>query len=128
VLKELCAGADQWAMSQGNTTVRGSMPPVAPPDQPAPGARRLGEALNARSGEVFTRIRAQVEVPGHEVEAIVRDSLTRISTGATEAVARWIAGERMDVAIESGRGTWEISRRLAERGDLALLLVAQRRR
>jgi diguanylate cyclase (GGDEF)-like protein len=89
------------------------MPPVAPPEQPAPGARRLGEALNSRSGEVFTRIRSQVEVPGHEVEAIVRDSLTRISTGATEAVARWIAGERMDVAIESGRGTWEIFGELA---------------
>jgi diguanylate cyclase (GGDEF)-like protein len=100
-------------MSQGNTTVRGSMPPVAPPEEPAPGARRLGEALNSRSGEVFTRIREQVEVPGHEVEAIVRDSLTRISTGATEAVARWIAGERMDVAIESGRGTWEIFGELA---------------
>jgi diguanylate cyclase (GGDEF)-like protein len=89
------------------------MPPVAPPEQPAPGGRELGEALMARREEVFTRIRTHVEVPGHEVEAIVRDSLTRISTPATEAVARWIAGERMEVAIEAGRGTWEIFGELA---------------
>ena len=67
----------------------------------------------ARRDEVFTRIRSHVEVPGHEVEAIVRDSLTRISTPATEAVARWISGERMEVAIEAGRGTWEIFGELA---------------
>ena len=89
------------------------MPPVAPPAKPAPGARRLGEALKARSGEVFKRIKVVTEVPGHEVEAVIRDSFTRISTGATEAVARWIAGQRMDVAIESGRGTWEIFGELA---------------
>ncbi|HEV2856900.1 MAG TPA: EAL domain-containing protein [Solirubrobacterales bacterium] len=100
-------------MSQGNTTVRGTMPPVAPPEQPAPGGRQLGEALKARSDEVAARIRAHVEVPGHEVEPIVRENLTRISAPSTEAVARWIAGERMDVAIEAGRGTWEIFGELA---------------
>jgi diguanylate cyclase (GGDEF)-like protein len=84
------------------------MPPVAPAEEPAPGAKLLSDALMARSEEVFRRIKSNTEVPGHEVEAVIRDSFTRISTGATEAVARWIAGDRMDVAIEAGRGTWEI--------------------
>ncbi len=51
--------------------------------------------------------------PGHEVDAVVQDSFERIGRNSTLAVARWIAGESMEVAIEAGRETWEIFGELA---------------
>ena len=44
---------------------------------------------------------------------MVQDSFERISRSSTIAVARWIAGEGMEVAIEAGRETWEIFGELA---------------
>lgn len=51
--------------------------------------------------------------PDHEVDALVQESFERISRSSTIAVARWISGEGMQVAIEAGRETWEIFGELA---------------
>jgi diguanylate cyclase (GGDEF)-like protein len=51
--------------------------------------------------------------PGHEVDALVQESFERISRSSTIAVARWISGEGMAVAIEAGKETWEIFGELA---------------
>ncbi len=51
--------------------------------------------------------------PDHEVDALVQESFERISRSSTIAVARWISGEGMAVAIEAGRETWEIFGELA---------------
>jgi diguanylate cyclase (GGDEF)-like protein len=75
---------------------------------------RLGEALKGRTDDVLAMTIARTAGPDHDVEAVVQDSFERISRSSTMAVARWIAGESMEVAIEAGRETWEIF------GDLAV--------
>ncbi len=75
--------------------------------------RRLGEALKARAEEVLKLTIERTVGPEHEVDAVVQDSFERISRNSTIAVARWIAGEGMEVAIEAGRETWEIFGELA---------------
>ncbi|HVY97491.1 MAG TPA: EAL domain-containing protein, partial [Solirubrobacterales bacterium] len=75
--------------------------------------RRLGEALKNSVEEVLARTVASTAGPDHDVEAVVQDSFERISRSSTVAVARWIAGESMEVAIEAGRESWEIFGELA---------------
>ncbi len=75
--------------------------------------RRLGEALKARTQEVLDLTVQRTTGPDHDVDALVQESFERISTSSTIAVARWICGEGMEVAIEAGRETWEIFGELA---------------
>jgi len=75
--------------------------------------RRLGEALKERTEEVVARTVSLTAEPGHEVDAVVQDSFERIGKSSTVAVARWISGESMEVAIEAGKETWEIFGELA---------------
>ena len=75
--------------------------------------RQLGEALKGRVDEVLAMTVERTTGPGHEIDPMVQDSFERIARNATSAVARWIAGESMDVAIEAGRETWEIFGELA---------------
>jgi diguanylate cyclase (GGDEF)-like protein len=73
----------------------------------------LGEELKARTEDVLKLTVERTKGPDHDVEAVVQDSFERISRSSTIAVARWIAGEEMAVAIEAGRETWEIFGELA---------------
>jgi diguanylate cyclase (GGDEF)-like protein len=74
---------------------------------------RLGEALKVRTGDVLSLTVARTSGPGHEVDALVQESFERISRSSTVAVARWISGEGMAIAIEAGKETWEIFGELA---------------
>jgi diguanylate cyclase (GGDEF)-like protein len=74
---------------------------------------QLGEALKENVEEVLARTVASTAGPDHDVEAVVQDSFERIGRSSTVAVARWIAGESMAVAIEAGRESWEIFGELA---------------
>jgi GGDEF domain-containing protein len=89
------------------------LPPGAAVEQPGEGLYRLGEALKARVEDVLRLTVARTTGPGHDVDAVVQDSFERIGRNSTIAVARWIAGEGMEVAIEAGRETWEIFGELA---------------
>ena len=64
--------------------------------------------------------------PDHDVDPIVQDSFERISQNSTAAVARWIEGEPMEVAIEAGRETWEIFGELAVHRAASLDEVTRR--
>ena len=90
-------------------------PPVPPAalQQPKEDLPPIGEALKARAEDVLSETVAQTAGPGHDVDAVVQDSFERICTSSTMAVARWIAGESLEVAIEAGRETWEIFGELA---------------
>ncbi len=88
-------------------------PPTPVVEQPAENLHRLGEELKARAEDVLKLTVEQTTGPGHEVDAVVQESFERISGNSTIAVARWIAGEGMEVAIEAGRETWEIFGELA---------------
>ena len=88
-------------------------PPSALVEQPGEDLHRLGEALKARAEDVRSLTVARTAGPDHDVDAVVQDSFERICRSSTIAVARWIAGEGMEVAIEAGRETWEIFGELA---------------
>jgi len=93
--------------------VRVPMPPSAPAERPSEDLCRLGEALKARTAEVLEETAARTTGPDHVVDAVVQESFERICTSSTIAVARWIAGEGMQVAIEAGQETWLIFGELA---------------
>jgi diguanylate cyclase (GGDEF)-like protein len=105
--------------SKGNREVQASAPtripttPFAAVEQSGNDLRRLGEALKERTQDVLDLTVTRTAGPEHEVDALVQESFERISTSSTLAVARWIAGEGMEVAIEAGRETWEIFGELA---------------
>jgi len=82
-------------------------------EQPAEDLHRLGEELKARAEDVLKLTVEKTAGRDHEVDAVVQESFERISRNSTIAVARWIAGEGMEVAIEAGRETWEIFGELA---------------
>jgi len=93
--------------------MRTPAPPSVPVGEEGDDLRRLGEELKARAGEVLELTVARTAGPEHDVEAVVQDSFERISRSSTVAVARWLCGEGMEVAIEAGRETWEIFGELA---------------
>jgi len=93
--------------------VRVPMPPSAPAERPSEDLCRLGEARKARTAEVLEETAARTTGPDHVVDAVVQESFERICTSSTIAVARWIAGEGMQVAIEAGQETWLIFGELA---------------
>jgi diguanylate cyclase (GGDEF)-like protein len=88
-------------------------PPSTVDEQPTEGLKRLGEELKSRAEDVLKLTLERTTGPEHDVDAVVQDSFERISRNSTIAVARWIAGEGMEVAIEAGRETWEIFGELA---------------
>jgi diguanylate cyclase (GGDEF)-like protein len=87
--------------------------PFIPTEESGEDLRRLGEALKERTEDVLEMTVAQTTGPDHVVDAVVQDSFERISRSSTVAVARWIEGEGMEAAIETGRETWEIFGELA---------------
>ncbi len=95
-------------------------------EQPADDLGRLGEALKARGEDVLERTVALTSGTGHDVDAVVQGSFERISRSSTIAVARWIAGESMEVAIEAGQETWLIFGELAAQRAASLDEVTRR--
>jgi diguanylate cyclase (GGDEF)-like protein len=95
-------------------------------EKPEEDFSRLGELLKARAEEVRDLTVARTTGSDHVVDALVQESFERISMSSTIAVARWIAGEGMQVAIEAGRETWEIFGELAARRAASLNEVTWR--
>ena len=101
------------------------MPPAAL-QQPEEDLPLIGEALKTRTGDVLSETVTRTAESGHDVDAVVQDSFERICTSSTIAVARWIAGESLEVAIEAGRETWEIFGELAVHRAASLDEVTRR--
>jgi diguanylate cyclase (GGDEF)-like protein len=89
------------------------VPPTALDGSGGEELHRLGEALKLRVEEVLELTVERTAGPDHQVDSVVQDSFERIGRSSTIAVARWICGESMEVAIEAGRETWEIFGELA---------------
>lgn len=94
------------------------MPPTELPATASRERERLGTALKASTEDVLLLTVERTSGPDHEVDPVVQESFERISRSSTMAVARWIAGESMEIAIEAGRDTWEVF------GELAVHRVA----
>jgi diguanylate cyclase (GGDEF)-like protein len=93
--------------------MRVPLPPSTSTDQTGEELARLGEALKSRTDDVLSGTVAKTAGPDHAVDALVQGSFERICTSSTIAVARWMSGEGMAVAIEAGQETWEIFAELA---------------
>src|SRR6202453_4913212 len=101
-------------------------PPSALMGEPSEDLCRLGEALKARAEDVLNLTVVRTAGGGEAVDAVVQGSFERISTSSTMAVARWIAGEGIEVAVEVGRETWEIFGELAAHRAASLNEVTSR--
>jgi len=86
----------------------------------------LGEALKARAADVLELTVARTSGRGHEVDAVVQDRFQRINRSSTIALARWIAGEGVEVAIEAGKETWIIYGELAAHRTASLNQLTKR--
>jgi diguanylate cyclase (GGDEF)-like protein len=102
------------------------LPPTVPDGLPSGDLCRLGETLKARADDILALTVARSSGPGHEVETLVQESFERISTSSTFAVARWIAGEGLEVARIAGQETWEIFGELAAQRAASLNEVTRR--
>ncbi len=112
--------------SSGRDEIRVPLPPTVAVEQSSDELCRLGEALKARAEEVLERTVAHTAGSGHDVDAVVQGSFERISRSSTIAVARWMAGEGMAVAIEAGQETWLIFGELAAQRAATLDEVTRR--
>jgi diguanylate cyclase (GGDEF)-like protein len=101
-------------------------PPSALIDESSEDLRRLGEMLKERVGDVLNLTVVRTAGSGEAIDAVVQGSFERISASSTMAVARWIAGEGIEVAVELGRETWEIFGELAARRAASLNEVTSR--
>ncbi len=101
-------------------------PPSAPTEPPAEDLGRLGEALKARADDVLEKTVARTIRSGELVDAVVQDSFERICVGSTVAVARWIAGEGLEVTNDAARESSKIFGELAAHRAASLNEVTRR--
>ncbi len=88
--------------------------------------RRLGEALNARTADVVSMMLQRTAESDCRLEPIVEERFTRVGTVSTVAVARWMAGESVEVAREVGQESWQIFAQLASQRAAPLNEVTKR--
>ncbi len=84
---------------------------VPPPEQPEQLERELcllGATLEARAEEVLGLVTQRTEEAHGELEPSVDDSLSRICTIATVAVAQWMSGGKPEDGLDAGREAWEL--------------------
>jgi diguanylate cyclase (GGDEF)-like protein len=103
--------------------------PPARPEEMGPldvDTRALGQMLKTRAVDVLALTNARSEGRGYQIDALVQDRFERINMSSTMAVARWIAGEGAEVAIEAGRETWVIYGELAAHRAASLNQLTKR--
>ena len=88
--------------------------------------RRLGQALNERTEQVVAAMLARTVSSGCELEAGVEERFARVGAVSTEAVARWMSGEAVEVAREVGRESSQIFAQLASQRAAPLNEVTKR--
>jgi diguanylate cyclase (GGDEF)-like protein len=117
--------ADQRTRS-GRRDVRGPLPPSAPPEHHGEELRVLGETLCARADQVLKETVKNTAGSGEKVDALVQDRFERICESSTSAVARWIAGEGLEVTNDAARETSQIFGELAAHRAASLNEVTRR--
>jgi diguanylate cyclase (GGDEF)-like protein len=99
---------------------------AAPAPEGPQDLHRLGRAVQARTDDVLSLTIERTIGSGEIVDALVQESFERICTLSTDAVARWIAGEGLEVTNEAGRETWYIFGQLAAHRGASLKEVVRR--
>src|SRR5271168_3919660 len=85
---------------------------------------RLARTLQARSDDVLALAVERTIDSGQIVDALVQESFERIATLSTLAVARWMAGDGLEVTNEAARETGYIFGQLAAHRGASLKEVA----
>ncbi len=88
--------------------------------------RQLGEATVARAGDILAETVVQTSNSGQVVEPAVQGSFERICTNSTIAVARWIAGDGLEVTRDAAIETSKIFGELAAHRAASLHEVTRR--
>ncbi len=86
----------------------------------------LGHALNAHTRDVVALMVLHTQESGAPLDAIVEERFARVGTVSTVAVARWMAGEGVEVAREVGKEAWQIFAQLASQRAAPLNEVTKR--
>jgi len=86
----------------------------------------LGETLLARAEYVLSETVARTSDSGEAVDAMVQERFERICESSTSAVARWIAGEGLEVTNDAARETSQIFGELAAHRAASLTEVTRR--
>jgi diguanylate cyclase (GGDEF)-like protein len=101
-------------------------PPEVPLEQHAADLRRLGERVSARREDVLKETVARTTGSSEPVDTPVQASFERICTKSTVAVARWIAGDGLEITLDASRETSTIFGELAARRAASLHEVTRR--
>jgi diguanylate cyclase (GGDEF)-like protein len=109
--------------SSGHGEITAAAPPSATPERQL---RLLGEALKARSADVLAETITQTSRSGEVLDAQVQAHIERICVSSTDAVARWIAGEGIEVTSAAANETSRIFGELAARRAASLNEVTRR--
>jgi diguanylate cyclase (GGDEF)-like protein len=101
-------------------------PPTAVPAPSPAELRRLGEAVLARQEEVLTGTTAHSNAEGEALDEAVQESFRRVCSNSTVAVARWIAGDDLEVTHDAARETSKIFGELAAHRAASIHEVVRR--
>jgi diguanylate cyclase (GGDEF)-like protein len=88
--------------------------------------RRLGNALNTRTGDVVERMMKRSAASDKTLDEVVEESFEEVGAVSTVAVARWMAGEGEAVARDVGQESWRIFAQLASQRAAPLNEVTKR--
>jgi diguanylate cyclase (GGDEF)-like protein len=99
---------------------------IAPDRHERSPLQSLGEALIARAEDVLAETIAKTSESGEVVDALVQEKFERICTTSTTAVARWIAGEGIEVTNKAARESSQIFGELAVHRAASLHEVIRR--
>jgi diguanylate cyclase (GGDEF)-like protein len=110
----------------GGPQARVPLPPTPPPEQHGAELRLLGATLRARAEQVLSETVERTTDTGETVDAMVQDRFERICESSTDAVARWIAGEGLEVTNAAARETSQIFGELAAHRAASLTEVTRR--
>ena len=106
--------------------VTGPAPPSALAGDAAEGRCELGKALVDGADDVLRETIARTAGNGEVVDAAIQDRFERICSNSTVAVARWIAGEGLEVTVDAARETSKIFGELAAHRAASLHEVTRR--
>jgi diguanylate cyclase (GGDEF)-like protein len=110
----------------GGAAVRVPVPPTLPTSEPQGDLCRLGKELVARADDVLKRTVAATLTSGEIVDRPVQERFERICTNSTTAVARWIAGEGLEVTHDAAHESSKIFGELAAHRASSLNEVTRR--
>jgi diguanylate cyclase (GGDEF)-like protein len=99
----------------------------AGPQEPSPQElRKLGEAVLARAEEVLEQTTLRSRAEEEPLDDSVQESFRRVCTNSTVAVARWIAGDDLEVTHDAARETSQIFGELAAHRAASIHEVVRR--